>query len=280
MISIIVPVYCGSKTLPDLMQRINQVMNRAYKQHGYEIILVDDNSPDNSFDVIKNLASTYVNIRGIRLSRNFGQQNATYCGLHYATGDVVITMDDDLQHEPELLPGLIRKLNGDLDLVYGVFVERQDGEYRRLGSKLTGGFFRRSYPVLKGCRVSSFRVFTGNLKNKIIGKEYGFVYLSCLLLDECSGVDNVRIPFTPRVEGRSNYNFMKLFKLYLRLQLNYGVLGKMYKNTLKTKEPCFEVRETVESIRFSRQSSENLQQGVSENEGHDAGWRHKSAVCN
>ncbi len=270
MISVIVPVYCGSKTLPELVQRINHVLNRVYKAGGHEVILVDDNSPDNSFDIIKKLTRTYANIKGIRLTRNFGQQNATYCGLHYASGDIIVTMDDDLQHEPEQLPGLIRKLNRESDLVYGVFMERHDGEYRRLGSKLTSGFFRRRYPILNDCRVSSFRVFTSNLKDKIIETQYGFVYLSCLLLGKCQGVDNVRIPFTPRVQGRSNYNLIKLIKLYLKLQLNYGLLRSVFKNVLKANEPAFDVLEMVE----------NKQQGVSKNEGHDAGWGHKSVVCN
>ncbi len=110
--------------------------------------------------------------------------------------------------------------------------------------------------------MSSFRVFTSNLKDKIIETQYGFVYLSCLLLDKCQGVDNVRIPFTPRVQGRSNYNLIKLIKLYLKLQLNYGLLRSVFKNVLKANEPAFDVLEMVE----------NKQQGVSKNEGHDAGW--------
>lgn len=280
MISVVVPVYCGAKSLPELVRRIDHVMNRAFKGSIYEIILVDDNSPDKSFEVIRSLSGENGNVLGIRLARNFGQQNATYCGLHFASGDRIVTMDDDLQHEPELLPTLIGKLSETKDLVYGVFVKRQDGEYRRMGSKLTGGFFRSRYGVLKGNRVSSFRVMTGELKDKILGSENGFVYLSCLLLEKCKGVENVRIPFTPRAEGRSNYSPVKLIKLYLKLQLNYGLLGNIYREKLKPKRPCFEVAETVRGITADGLQTGGMNRRVNDDEGHDAGWGNQSAMCN
>lgn len=270
MISVVVPVYCGSKTLPELVRRISHVLERVYKDQNYEIILVDDHSPDNSFEVISDLAVKYEHVFGIQLSKNFGQQNATYCGLHYSKGEVVVTIDDDLQHEPELIPSLVRKLSGDVDLVYGVFVERHDGEHRKMGSKLTAEFFKRNYPVLSGKRVSSFRVISGALRDDVREKETGFVYLSCLLLNECTGVDNVLIPFTPRAEGRSNYNLSRLLKLFLKLHVNYGMLGPVYKRLLKTKTPSFEVNRIVR----------NADRSVNTDESHDAGWRHQSAVCN
>ncbi|GKT34714.1 glycosyltransferase, partial [Aduncisulcus paluster] len=143
------------------------------------MILVDDFSPDDSWKAILELAETNPRVRGIRLSKNYGQQNATYAGLHYASGEVIVTLDDDLQHEPEHIPSLIDALqNEETDLVYGVFSTRQDGEHRALGSKLTAYFFKKRFKVLAGQRVSSFRAFRASVKNAVIGKESGFVYIS------------------------------------------------------------------------------------------------------
>lgn len=270
MISIIVPVYCGAKTIEELHNRIDRVMQRHAELGGYELIFVDDYSPDNSFEVIQRIVTKSNRVLGIKLAKNFGQQNATYAGLHYAQGDVIVTMDDDLQHEPELLPSLISKLNQNVDLVYGVFMERQDGEYRRLGSKLTAQFFKIQFPVLRGNRVSSFRVFTKDLRNKIIHNEYGFIYLSCLLLNHCKAVENVRIPFIPRAQGRSNYNVKKLIKLFIELNLNYGVLKRVYRRFFKEKTACFEVGVCIGQTA----------QGVKSYENNDAGWRNQSAMCN
>ena len=229
MISIIVPVYRGGDTLEALLSRIVKVFRTSLKNQLYEVIFVDDCSPDESYKVIEKLSSAHDHVHGIGLSKNAGQQNATYCGMHFAKGDVIVTMDDDLQHEPELLPVLLAKLNDNTDLVYGVSIERTDGRYRKLGSKLTAQFFKHMFKNLGSCRVSSFRVFKKHLNEHVIDQKTGFVYISCLLLSKCRGVENVLIPFTPRVYGRSNYNYKKLIDLFMKLYLNYGPLNRMYK---------------------------------------------------
>jgi len=270
MISIIVPVYCGAKAINELHRRIDITIQKHPDFGGYELIFVDDFSPDNSFQVIQDLCLISKSVVGVGLSENFGQQNATYAGLHFASGDIIITMDDDLQHEPELIPSLVKRLDDKTDLVYGVFVSRQDGEYRKLGSKVTGQFFKRNFKVLQGNRVSSYRVIRKSLRDKIINTECGFVYLSCVLLEKCRGVGNVCIPFTPRAEGRSNYNFKKLLKLFVRLNLNYGLLSHIYRKFFKTQKPAYEVNKVVGQTC----------QGVKTNESDDVRWGNQSAVCN
>ncbi len=245
-ISIVVPVYCGSKTLVELIRRIQRVFSHALKAYDHEVILVDDNSPDNSFDVMTELSTSFEHVKSIKLSKNFGQQNATYCGMHYATGNIIVTMDDDLQHAPELLAKLINRLSSTTDLVYGVFTERHDGKHRSLGSKLTANFFWKRYKNLNGKRVSSFRVFRSALNDRVLGNQNGFVYISCLLLSKCNTIENVQIPYTPRGQGQSNYNMVKLVKLFLNLYKTYGPLNKEFKSWARL------------SARFTTRSSEKM----------------------
>jgi len=270
MISIIVPVYCGANTITHLLPRIEGVFKRSLKNYRYEVIFVDDCSPDNSYDVIYELSRNNDNVLGFRLKNNVGQQNATYCGMHHAQGDIIVTLDDDLQHEPELIPVLLSKLSGDTKLVYGVFNERADGRHRKWGSKLTAQFFKQMFKNLGENRVSSFRLFTKSINERVIGQKYGFVYISCLLLSECGDVDNVVIPFTPRTNGRSNYNLVKLLKLFSKLYLNYGPLRKFYHGFVSENTPSFAIEKTTLET--------NEGDGVLEN--NDAWRRIKSTVCN
>ena len=126
--SVVIPVYRGEATLPPLIERLGNVLPTISKS--YEVILVNDDSPDNSWAVIEQLADKYSWVRGIHLMRNFGQENATLCGIREACYDVIVTMDDDLQHAPEDLPKLIAKLDEGFDVVFGVpsIRPRSDGD--------------------------------------------------------------------------------------------------------------------------------------------------------
>ncbi|HYF66254.1 MAG TPA: glycosyltransferase, partial [Herpetosiphonaceae bacterium] len=105
-LSILVPVYRSALILPDLVARIESAL-AGYEK---ELILINDGSPDNSAEVVKELAAGYAWVRGISLMRNYGQHNALLCGIRAASNDVIVTMDDDLQHPPEEVPKLLEKL--------------------------------------------------------------------------------------------------------------------------------------------------------------------------
>jgi len=108
-LTILIPVYFGANTLRAFVEQL--LAQLAGKQRDFEILLVDDGSRDNSWEIIEELAKQHPGVvRGIRLSRNFGQHNALMCGFHHARGDVIITMDDDGQHPPEEIPKLLETL--------------------------------------------------------------------------------------------------------------------------------------------------------------------------
>ncbi|MBN2172752.1 MAG: glycosyltransferase family 2 protein, partial [Bacteroidales bacterium] len=124
-ISVISPVYGAAGLLPELISRIGRTVQQITSD--YEIILVDDNSPDESWEVIKQLAENNNRIIGLSLSRNFGQQNALNAGFDHSSGDFVVTLDCDLQDEPENIIHLFNKAKEGFDIVFASRVKRQDG---------------------------------------------------------------------------------------------------------------------------------------------------------
>src|ERR1700686_5014754 len=134
-ISVVVPVYRSEAALPLLVKRLQPVLTAATAR--FELVLVNDGSPDGSWQVIEQLATEYSWVRGICLMRNYGQHNALLCGIRAARHDVIVTMDDDLQHPPEEIPKLLAKLAEGFDVVYGTPRIEQHGLWRDLASQLT-----------------------------------------------------------------------------------------------------------------------------------------------
>src|SRR5437764_14555424 len=134
-LSVVVPVYNSAAVLPDVVARLLPVL-RA-RGGPFEVILVNDGSRDGSWDAIARLARDCPAVRGIDLSRNYGQHNALLCGVRAAAHDVVVTIDDDLQHPPEEIPRLLDKLAEGYDVVYGTPRHEPHGLWRGAASRLT-----------------------------------------------------------------------------------------------------------------------------------------------
>jgi len=220
--SVIVPVYNSAKMLEELTTRIHHTLKGL--NSGYEIILVDDGSADDSWNVmcrIKSADPEFLKI--IRLTKNFGQHNATFCGLEHASGELLITIDDDLQTPPEEITKLIASYhNTDADLVYGFYQKKHHSFFRNIGSTLlkkSGKFFNDNPG--KG---SSFRLFIMDLSKKILSHVKNFVFIDELLLWYTDQIDFVQVEHHKRQEGTSGYNAFKLFKLTANLILYYSAL--------------------------------------------------------
>ena len=222
LISIVVPVYNGENSLSELYSAIKKTA--AADQFEFELILIDDSSSDQSYQEILKLHSQDSRVKGIRLARNFGQQNAIFCGFNYAAGDYIITMDDDLQHRPQDITLLYQQIKKGYDVVYAIPEERAHSFYRRLGSKITNWLFNLITPKDEGIRVSSFRIINRKLLNKIITCNKSFIYLSAIILEQQAKIANIYTRQEERKYGQSNYNFLKLLQLFLKLYLYYGKL--------------------------------------------------------
>ena len=232
MISIVSPVYRAEKILPILVSEINLVMERIGED--YEIILVDDRSPDNSWEVMKVLSSQNPRIKSIRLSRNFGQHSAIFAGLTKTKGDWVVVMDCDMQDQPKEIAKLYKKALEGYDIVLGQRENRKDKFLKKLSSKL----FYKVFNYLSGGQFNNEIGNFGIYKKKVIDSILNISdYIKFLpLFINWVGFKSVSIPIEhgEREEGKSSYSISRLLKLAfnvivsfsdkpLRLFINFGL---------------------------------------------------------
>ncbi len=207
-LSVIVPVYNGALTLGELTRRLSQVLPTVAEQ--YELIFVEDASPDNSWEVIGQLAEDYTWVRGIKLMRNSGQHNAILCGIRAAQYDIVITMDDDLQHPPEEISLLLEKLSEGYDVVYGTPQHDEHSLWRNAASRITKLALRSTMGVDIAPNVSAFRVFRTYLRDAFANYWSPYVAIDVLLSWGTNRFGAVPVQHSPRKAGASNYTFRKL----------------------------------------------------------------------
>lgn len=219
-LSVVIPVYNGEGTLDELIQRLAQALPAL--SQAYEVLLVNDGSPDGSWEAICRLASRYPWLRGINLMRNYGQHNATLCGIRAAPGAVIVTLDDDLQHPPEEIHKLLAKLSEGYDVVYGTPEKLPHSWWRNAFSVFT----KRSLAYVMGVPnirdISAFRAFRSQLKQAFDNFENPNVIVDVLLSWGTSRFATVKVNEVPRKVGHSNYNFFRLFQYALVIITAYS----------------------------------------------------------
>ncbi len=237
-ISVVIPVYNSGRSLVELYQRLIMVL--AKEADDFELVFVDDASHDDSIEKLRELQLGDGRVKVIRLAKNYGQQLALFCGFHYLSGELVITIDDDLQHPPEEIPLLLQKVRGGYDGVFGIPISKKHSRYRNFGSAGINWVLNVICGKPKGVKVSSFRALRGRVVREICQTEKSFIYLAPLIFLTTKKVANVFIKHEPRKYGSSGYNLMKLVKLTVKLIWHYSFPGKLY----ATKgQPRFEIAE-------------------------------------
>lgn len=209
--SIVIPVYNSAGTLALLVERLAQVLPQV--TGNFEVILVNDGSPDNSWQAITGLCQQYAWLRGINLMRNYGQHNATLCGVREARHEIIITMDDDLQHPPEEIPRLLEKLTEGYDVVYGVPHKRPHSWWRNWFSVITKRVLAQVMGIKTIRDIGAFRAFRAYLRNAFADYRNPNVILDVLLSWGTARFATVTVDEKPREVGRSNYDFLKLFRV-------------------------------------------------------------------
>ena len=209
-LSIVIAVYNSEASLPELLRRLSEVLPAFAPQH--EIILVNDCSRDRSWEVISQLAAASPLVRGINLMRNYGQHNALLCGIRAARHEVIVTMDDDLQHPPAEIPRLLTRLEEGFDVVYGTPTDEQNGLLRALASRITRLALRAAVGAEVAKNVSAFRAFRTQLREAFASYQTPFVSIDVLLTWATSRFAATSVPFAPRHSGSSNYTFKKLIR--------------------------------------------------------------------
>ena len=221
-ISVVVPVYNSSDTLPMLITEVEKVLPDVADE--FELVLVNDGSPDKSWKAISDLAKTHPWVRGIDLMRNYGQHNATLCGVREARYEVIVIMDDDLQNPPREIPKLLEKLEDGYDVVYGVARKRQQVWWKSLASTIV----KRAIAYVMGLRtvrdIGAFKAFRADLRNSFEGFHSPDVLVDVLLSWGTTRFASVTVDEAPRTVGKSNYSFFKLIKVSLLVLTSYTTI--------------------------------------------------------
>lgn len=219
-LSIVSPVYGCVGCLEELVERIRAAV--APMGLKYEVILVDDQSPDGAWPRIMELAALHVEVEGVRLARNFGQHYAISAGIESARGSVVVVMDCDLQDSPEDIPALVARCAGGVEVVFGQRTERQDGFLKRMGSL----YFFRLLSWMTGVQQDHTTANFGAYSRKVINAVNAMPERErCFpLMVKWTGFNSVSIPVkhAARPVGKSSYSFKKLRKLATSIILSYS----------------------------------------------------------
>jgi len=220
-LSIVVPVYRSAACLHPLVAAIAQAMEPTAKT--YEVVLVNDASPDDSWQQIQDLCSAYPTVVGVNLRKNFGQEAALLTGIEVARGKYIATMDDDLQHDPEDLPRLIKALEeADADVVYANFSSKHQALWKNLGSKFYDMVAQWVIAKPKGVYLSAYRVMRSDVAKMICTSEARRAALDGLLFQVTARIAQIPAEHHPRVAGGSTYTFAKSVKVWSDLAFSFS----------------------------------------------------------
>jgi undecaprenyl-phosphate 4-deoxy-4-formamido-L-arabinose transferase len=220
--SVVIPVYRGADTIAELASQLVQTLEGCVPD--YEILFVNDGSPDNSWEVITGLTRQYAQVRGINLLRNYGQHNALLGGIRQARMDVIVTLDDDLQNPPGEIPRLLEKLAEGYDVVYGTPSQEQHGLWRDLASQVTKLALQSTMGVDTARQVSAFRAFRSAVRQGFADFHSPSVSIDVLLTWGAARFTAVPVAHQARLAGRSNYTFRKLVRHAMNMVTGFSII--------------------------------------------------------
>ncbi len=213
-ISFVIPCYGSENTIENVVEEINEEMVK-HLQFDYEIIMVNDSSPDSVWDVITSICKKYPNTKGINFSRNFGQHAALMAGYKCCTGDIVFSLDDDGQAPVDEIFKLINKLEEGYDVVYGKYPKIKQNKFRILGSLINEKMTEIMLDKPKNIKVTSFFVARKFVIDEMLKYDNAYPYVIGLVLRTTNKITNIEVNQRERADGKSGYTFKKLLSLWL-----------------------------------------------------------------
>lgn len=220
-VSVVVPVYNSAEILPELLHRLELVGKEHFA--GFEVVLVNDASSDSSWETIVELAESSSAVTGVDLRKNVGQDNAIMAGFHQVRGDVVVVMDDDLQHAPEDVPALVGAVRDGADVAYARFRTKRQAAWKNAGSWLAD---RAAVWVLgkpPDVYMSPFKAIRREVVDELLRYDGPFPYVDGLIFTVTSRITEVEADHHPRYAGQSNYDLRRSIRVWLKLVTSFSV---------------------------------------------------------
>lgn len=213
LVSFVIPCYRSEKTIGQVVDEICTAMDKE-PEYGFEIVLVNDSSPDDTFSVIRELCERHSFVKGIDLAKNFGQHAALMAGMRMAKGDIVVCLDDDGQTPADEVGKLLVKLEEGFDVVYASYGKKKHSAFRNFGSKVNELMTRVMLGKPKELMVSSYFAARRFVVDEMIRYEHSYPYVIGLVLRSTKKITNVEVNHRARAEGESGYTLKKLLGLW------------------------------------------------------------------
>ena len=222
LVSFVIPCYRSEGTIGSVVEEIEAAM-AALPQYGYEVVLVNDSSPDGTFAVIASLAEKDGHITAVDLSRNFGQHGALMSGFHHCRGDIIVCLDDDGQTPADEVGKLLSKLEEGYDVVYASYEHKQHSRFRNLGSKFNGLMTEIMLGKPKDLTLTSYFAMRRFVLNDILRYNNCYPYIDGLVLRSSNNFAAVPVNHRQRQQGESGYTLGKLISLWMNGFTSFSV---------------------------------------------------------
>lgn len=213
-ISFVIPCYKSTNTLSDVIQEIKTTM-QDQKDYTYEVVLVNDSSPDNTWEVIQEIARQENCVTGVNLAKNFGQHAALMAGYHYVSGDIVVSLDDDGQTPANEVMSLVKKIEEGYDVVYASYHQNMESFFRRFGSRVNSLMANYMIGKPKNIAIQSYYAAKRYIIDEITKYDGAYPYTFGLVFRTTNKVANVEVIHRSRVVGKSGYTIGKLVGLWM-----------------------------------------------------------------
>lgn len=223
MISVAIPCYRSAKTIGKVVDDLVEAFEK--RDMKYQIVLVNDGSPDNTFEVIKEISLHNPDVIAVNLSKNYGQHAARMAAIPFLKGDYVVYMDDDGQHPVNGIFSMLEKLlEGDYDVVYAMFKQKKHNMFKRIASKINTATLNFLTGKPKEIKNSSFSIMQGYLLKELEKYKSPFPSWTGFIMQITRNIANVELEHYDRMEGKSNYTVKKMLKLYLDSMTGFSIV--------------------------------------------------------
>lgn len=221
-VSVVVPVYRSEDCVEELVDRISGALNRSNRT--FEIILINDCSPDRSWDKIVHVSQKNKHVIGLNLRKNAGQDNAIMAGLGVAHGSSIIIMDDDLQHDPDDIEKLISRVGGEYDVCYAKFRTKKQALWKNMGSWLNDKIANIVIGKPSDIYLSPYKAMSMGLVQEIIKYSGPYPYVDGLIFRSTSKITQVAVEHHSRFSGSSNYNLIRSIGVWMKVATGFSLV--------------------------------------------------------